>query len=117
MLLGLGGMDLLGEIDGEELLIVVDAVQLGSAPGTVHLLSWEQLPAMAARPVSGHGIGVREAIEVARRLYPEKVPAKIFLVGIEGACFDQLGTGLTEDVAAAVPAAVRKIVSLIPGNG
>lgn len=112
-LLGLGGMDVIEEIDGEDLLIVVDALQLGFDPGTVHVLSWSELPYMEPRPVSGHGIGIREAIEVAKRLYADKVPKEIYLVGIEGECFDQLGKGLTPIVSESVPDAVLAIRNLI----
>jgi hydrogenase maturation protease len=111
--LGLGGMDLLEEIDGEEILVVVDGVQLGGEPGTIHLLDWEHLPRMDLRPVSGHGIGICEAIAVGKRLYPERVPENIFLVGIEGQCFDQLGKGLTKEVAGAVAKAADEVCVLL----
>ncbi len=111
--LGLGGMDLLEEIDGEDILVVVDGVQLGGKPGTIHLLDWEHLPRMDLRPVSGHGIGICEAIAVGQRLYPERVPENIFLVGVEGQCFDQLGVGLTEEVARAIPKAAEKVCALL----
>ncbi len=113
--LGLGGIELLEEIDGEEVLVVVDGVQLGAAPGTIHELGWEQLPGTSPRPVSGHGIGIREAISVGRKLYPERVPKEIFLVGIEGQCFNQLGMGLTDEVARAVPKAVATVLRLVQG--
>ncbi|MBU1566661.1 MAG: hydrogenase maturation protease [Proteobacteria bacterium] len=114
--LGLGGIDLLEEIDGEEVLVVVDGVQLGAAPGTIHQLGWNQLPDASPRPVSGHGIGIREAISVGRKLYPERVPQEIFLVGVEGKCFNQLGMGLTDEVAQAVPKAVAIVLSLVSGT-
>ena len=113
--LGLGGIDLLEEIDGEDLLVVVDGVQLGDAPGTIHQLGWEQLPGTSPRPVSGHGIGIREAIGVGRKLYPERVPKEIILIGVEGKCFNQLGAGLTEEVALAVPQAVATVLTLVQG--
>jgi hydrogenase maturation protease len=71
------------------------------------------LPAIRPRPVSGHGIGIREAIAVGKKLYPERVPEKIYLVGIEGSCFNPLGVGLTAEVARAVPVAVAAVVSLL----
>jgi hydrogenase maturation protease len=113
---GLGGMAILEEFEGEELLLVVDAVQFGSRPGTVHLLSWEDLPQSSSH-VSCHGIGIREAIEVSRKLYPEKTPDKVFLVGIEGRCFDQLGQGLSVEVAASVEPAIQKIVEMVAHVG
>lgn len=111
--LGLGGIDLIENLNGEELLIVVDAVQLNGRPGSVHILDWENLPEMVHRPVSGHGIGIREAVAVTQRLYPEKCPSTIYFLGIEGSCYDQLGTGLTLEVARAVPKAVDLILDLI----
>lgn len=111
-LLGLGGMALLHEFAGEKILIVVDAVQFGVIPGTVHLLEWDDLPE-AGSHVSCHGIGIREAIEVSRKLYPENTPENVYLVGIEGQCFDQLGEGLTAAVAASVSLAADKVLELV----
>lgn len=111
-LLGLGGMTLLGEFSGEDLLVVVDAVQFGVSPGTVHILNWEDLPEGGSH-VSCHGIGIREAIEVSRKLYPQKTPKSVCLVGIEGQCFDQLGIGLSPEVAASIPSVVEAIVEIL----
>lgn len=112
-LLGVGGMDLLEEIEGEDRLVVVDAVRFGVAPGTIHILDWAQLPSLQARPVSGHGIGIREAIEVGRCLYPEKTPRYVHLVGIEGKCFDILGADLSEEVVRSVEVATVQILHLL----
>lgn len=111
-LLGLGGMALLGEFTGEDLLIVVDAVQFGVPPGTIHILDWEDLPESGSH-VSCHGIGIREAIEVSRKLYPENTPKSVCLVGIEGQCFDQLGQGLTLEVSASIPSVVDAIMGIL----
>jgi hydrogenase maturation protease len=112
-LLGVGGMDLLDEVNGEDLLIVVDAVQFGAAPGSVHVLDWEKIPSNQLRPVSGHGIGVKEALQVCRKLYPEKAAGSVYLVGVEGQCFDMVGAGLTPAVLAGLPEAVEKIIALL----
>ncbi len=112
-LLGVGGLDLLDRMAGEDRLIVVDAVCFGAEPGTVHVLDWQDIPVAGQRPVSGHGIGVREAVEIGRRLSPEKMPTHIHLVGIEGKCFDELGAGLSTEVAAAVREASERILDLL----
>jgi hydrogenase maturation protease len=111
--LGLGGIDLIEELRGEDLLVVVDGVQLGYPAGSVVELCWADLPVAKGRPVSGHGLGVREAIDVAKRLYPERCPKEVMLVGIEGRCFDQLGQGLSQEVAAAIPEALVRIRQLL----
>ena len=113
VLLGVGGIALLEELDGEDRLVVVDAVRFGSRPGTVHVLPWDDIPAGAPHPVSGHGIGVREAVDVGRRLTPEKMPRAEHLVGIEGSCFDMLGAGLSAEVAAAVDDAAARVLGLV----
>jgi len=108
--LGTGGLSLLDWLEGESTLVVVDAVQFGAAPGTVHVLDWDQVPLSRGSAVSAHGIGVREAIEAGRHLYPERMPARVVLVGIEGACFNQLGRPMTPEVAAAVPRAAQAVI-------
>lgn len=110
--LGLGGIDLIEELQGEELLIVVDGVQLGGKVGDVVVLDWSELPVCEGRPVSGHGIGVREAIAVAQHISPEKCPQRVVLVGVEGACFDKLGIGLTKEVVDSIPEALTQILDL-----
>ncbi|MGL1930440.1 MAG: hydrogenase maturation protease [Desulfotalea sp.] len=111
--LGLGGVDLIEKMDGEQKLIVVDAVQFGAETGTIHKFDWLSLPALDHRPVSGHGIGVREALEICSKLYPERLPKMSWLIGVEGECFDQLGTGLSPAVSKVIPDAVASIMELI----
>lgn len=111
-LLGTGGLRILDELDGEEALIAVDAVWLGVAPGTIHILAWDALPA-SLHPVTSHGIGIREAIELGRKLYPEKMPNEAFLVGVEGRSFDRVGEGMTAEVAAAVDVAADRVLELV----
>jgi hydrogenase maturation protease len=108
--LGTGGLVLLDCLEGEPTLVVVDAVQLGAVPGTVHVLEWDDVPVSRGAAVSAHGIGVREAIEVGRRLFPELMPSRVVLVGIEGACFDQLGWPMTPSVVAAIPLAAQAVL-------
>lgn len=109
--LGLGGMSILHEFAGEDILVVVDAVQFGTDPGTLHVMEWDDLPESGSH-VSCHGIGIREAVEVSRKLYPENTPNKVYLVGIEGKCFDQLGQGLSPEVAATVDQAADRVLTL-----
>jgi hydrogenase maturation protease len=119
--LGLGGIALLDDLveahGKTSLLVVVDAVQLGAAPGTVHVMEWDAIPEAAGAAVSLHGIGIRETITIGRALYPEFMPGRIVLVGIEGQRFDILGAEMTPPVAAAIDEAVFQVMNLIPGTG
>ncbi len=106
---GVGGIALLDRLTGtEEVMVVVDAVQLGAPPGTVHMLPWDQVPKSDNAAISAHGIGLRETVEVGRLLCPERLPPAILLVGIEGRCFDRMREFMTPATAAAIgPAADR----------
>ncbi len=108
-----GGLAMLDRLDGEDLLIVVDAVQLGAPAGTVHVLDWDAVPPAPGQAVSAHGIGVREAIDVGRMIDPARMPNAVMLVGVEGACFDRLGAAMTPSVAAAVPRAAAEVRRLV----
>ncbi len=108
--LGVGGIDLLDRLQGDEqALIVVDAVQFGAPPGTIHQLAWDEVPANGNSAISAHGIGLKEAIEVGRILCPEKLPADITLFGIEGRCFNLMREHMTPETAAAIPLVAKRI--------
>jgi hydrogenase maturation protease len=111
-LLGVGGIRLLDLLEGEDALVAVDAVHFGAPPGTVHVLAWDDLPKVSTA-VTSHGIGLREAIEVGRRLSPESMPSRVYLVGIEGRDFDRIGEGMTTAVAAAIEPAARAVLDLV----
>jgi len=107
---GVGGIALLDYLQGNEAaLIVVDAVQFGAPPGTIHQLSWDEVPNNGNKAISAHGIGLRESMEVGRILCPEKIPAIILLIGIEGRCFNQTREAMTPATAAAVDDAAALI--------
>lgn len=89
-------------------VILVDAVQSGARPGAV--ICWDA----SARPLpresfhrSVHGLGVAEAVELARVL--GKMPDRLVIYGVEGANF-AAGTAPCPEVLAGVEEAVRRIL-------
>jgi hydrogenase maturation protease len=107
--LGLGGMALLDYLTGQKLVVVVDAVQLNGIPGTVHVIDWDRIPRNGKQAVSLHGISFLDTLEIAWKLYPDTVPDKAVLVGIEGSRFNELGVPLTNEVAAAIHEAAEQV--------
>ncbi len=112
---GVGGIDMLALLDGETDLIVVDAVQLGAAPGTIHVIPWDSLP-RAGTAVSAHGLGLRETIEIGNTLFPQTMPERITLIGIEGRCFNRTRDHMNKDVFDSIDLAVEKIKELLQGG-
>ena len=102
---------------GAELVVVVDAVRSGAAPGTVLVLEAgdesELLADQAwARTGRGgtHAFGLAAAVELARALH--RLPARLVLVGVEAAAFAH-GSALSVPVAEAVDSVVAAVVDVV----
>jgi hydrogenase maturation protease len=115
-----GGADLL-ELDGEtariidawdgaHLAVVVDAVQTGAVPGTLHRLTGDELTATG--PASSHGLGLEHAVALGRAL--DRLPERLVVLGVEGLDFEH-GHGLSAGVAAAIEPAAKLVTDLIEG--
>jgi hydrogenase maturation protease len=101
--------DIVTLMEGRARVLIVDACRSGAAPGAVHRLDAGAgaLPGWL-RSVSSHGIGVAEAVALARVL--GTLPGQVEIWAIEGAAF---GTG--DAVTGAVQAAVRDVAAEIAG--
>ncbi len=107
-----GGIDMLPLLEGETDMIVVDAVQFGAEPGTIHVIPWNELPGSSSA-ISVHGLGLRETIEIGSILYPQSMPERITLVGIEGRCFNLTREYMTSEVQTAIDSAVTMIEEIV----
>ena len=92
-------------------VVVVDAVVGGGAPGTVSKLDAGALGS-GPRPLSSHGLGVAEAIELARALYGEGAVALLSIVGVVIEPPTDVAMGLSEAVAAAIEPASQLVTML-----
>jgi hydrogenase maturation protease len=93
-------------------VVLLDAV-LEDPPGRVI----DVVPEAVAprRTVSTHGLGVAQAIALARVVAPGRVSPSIRLVGITIARPARYAQALSPAVAAAVPAAVTRVRALVRG--
>jgi hydrogenase maturation protease len=92
---------------GAKHVLVVDAVQSGAVPGTIHRFNADlnPLPAPIFRD-STHAFGLIEAVELSRAL--KQLPCNLVVYGIEGQNFET-GTGLSSAVLGAVSDLVQKL--------
>jgi hydrogenase maturation protease len=98
---------------GRPLVVIVDAMVTGAAPGDV--VVFDALPAAGFGPSSTHSLSVGQALGLARVL--GRMPHSLSLVGVEIA-EDRLGVGISAAVRAAVPRAaaeVRRLLFAVPG--
>ncbi|MBT8451095.1 MAG: hydrogenase maturation protease [Deltaproteobacteria bacterium] len=96
-------------VSGASRVLVIDAVVGGGVPGTVRVLKSAELE-NDPRPVSSHGIGVHEAIELGARFNPA---LEVTLIGISIQAPSSLREGLSPKVAAAVDDAAKQVTNLI----
>jgi hydrogenase maturation protease len=91
---------------GADDVIVVDAVMTGTPPGSVILWDGQHSTASPRSTASTHGLGLAEAIELARVL--GCLPMKLRVYGIEGRRFE-IGVEVSPEVKGAVERVVRSI--------
>ncbi|WP_329600055.1 hydrogenase maturation protease [Streptomyces pseudovenezuelae] len=100
---------LIGLWEGAGLAVVVDAAHAHpGTPGRVHRLELDAGQLAHPPTTSSHGLGLGEAVELARVL--GVLPDHLVVYAVEGAD-SALGTGLSPAVAAAVEPLVRAVES------
>ena len=93
---------------GARRVILVDAARGESAPGAVHRFEADHpLPTRLAGR-SSHGLGVAEALELARSL--GELPAEVVVYAIEGQSFET-GAALSLEVERALDPLVERVMA------
>ncbi len=102
---------LIEQIDGLDLLVVVDAVRSTAQVGTVHRVGAEN-GALPRDPglASTHALAVTDALALAEVL--GRAPGRVVLVGIEGRAFG-MGDPVTPAVEEALDEAVATVLRTI----
>jgi hydrogenase maturation protease len=117
---GIRGMHLAYQLlDGYRALVIVDAIQRGSAPGTLHTLEHD-LDAPRSRTteaaLDGHGMDPDAVLALldglAGSLGLGRPVERVFVVGCEPAVLAE-GVGLSPPVAAAVEPAALAVTALV----
>ncbi|KAA5604893.1 hydrogenase maturation protease [Roseospira marina] len=101
------GLGLIALWEARGTVVVIDAMDAGRPPGTLLRFTPDSGPMMArAFRTSSHAFGVAEAVETARVL--GRLPDRLVLLGLQGACWD-LGAPLSAPVAAALPTLLAEV--------
>ena len=95
---------------GFDRVIIIDAILGDSEPGTIHLLSPDDIPTQ--RSASAHDVNLPTALEFGRRAGAQLPPAsEITLIGIEAADVQTFDESLTPELECALPHAVVAVLS------
>jgi hydrogenase maturation protease len=105
------GLSLITAWQDADVVIVVDAVKSGAAPGTIHRFDALSAPLQTQlSTTTSHAFGLGEAIELAHQL--DQLPQSLVIYGIEGKSFD-LGTELSAEVEQAAEEVVTRLLQEI----
>jgi hydrogenase maturation protease len=111
---GTSGMELLGPLSGTDVLVVLDAVKAGHAPGTVVRLGGSEVPVFFRSKLSPHQVSICDVL--AGLEFSGDLPGDIVLIGVEPQDMD-LGLELTPAIAARVPEMVDMAVAELSARG
>jgi hydrogenase maturation protease len=108
------GLALLGRLVGRRAVVILDAVRLGGAPGTVHRLTQDQVLGSGSRSATAHEGNVGELLRTAMVL--EELPPSVTLIGVEAKRLES-GFGLSAPVRRALPRALEAALEAITAAG
>lgn len=90
------GLELLGEVEASDRLLVLDAILTGEASGTFARLEGDQVPAFIGRHGSAHDTGLNDVLALARlRGY---APTRLVVLGLQPDKLE-LGWGLSPGIS------------------
>jgi hydrogenase maturation protease len=112
-----GGIDLLTYILDFDRVLILDAVRTRrDPPGHVEVYRVDELEA-SIHADSPHHTNFATAIELGRRLHPDRMPLEISILGVEVENIVDFTEELTPAVAEAVPEAAARALGILVGWG
>ncbi len=107
--IGRPGTSLLDIIMEADLVFIIDAVAGGEKPGTIFRFNSDDYSPMELFNLSIHGFNLAEAYELGMKQFPDKMPKKLILQGIEIKERAKFKTELSAPVKRAVNKLVREL--------
>ncbi len=108
----MGSIEIIEAMRGYDRAIIVDAIQTGADPGTIHrvnLAAGEKPP----RLTHSHGTDIITTIQLGYRLYAGEMPREITLIAVEAENTTTISDKLTPMVEKAVAEVINIILGLV----
>lgn len=106
---GTWGMNLLPLIEGAERMVLLDAINTDTLPGTLTVLRRDELPRYFCLKLSPHQIDLREVLALAE--WRGSLPRELVALGIQPARVE-----MDQELSPVVAAALDKLVDLAVGH-
>jgi len=104
------GLNLLSLVEEASHLLILDAINIGKAPGSVAELRDEEIPLFRGIKMSDHQITFQEVLGLAK--IRDKFPKNLYLIGAQPADLS-IGVGLSETIEAVIPDIVQRAVTVL----
>lgn len=112
---GVLGLDLLPFLENRDKAIFIDALDAGQEPGAVFRFSPAEVPCREdGPPISLHDLGLYQLIAAAQLL--DQCPENITVIAVQVKSMEP-GSGLSEEVSAALPTVHRLVEEELGGRG
>jgi len=111
---GTSGMEMIEDLSDLDLLVVIDVVKTGAAPGTVVKIAGDDIPVFFRRKLSPHQIGLPDVLASLELL--DTMPKEIVVLGVELISLE-LGMEMTPTVAGKVPVLAAMAVAELAARG
>jgi hydrogenase maturation protease len=102
------GLDLLPYIEEAEQVLIIDALEMRAAPGSMHRLVGEEVPRAFAGKLSVPQRGLQDLLAVAE--LQGTLPAEVVVLGVQAVSID-MGLELTPAVAAALDGLIDAVLA------
>lgn len=111
---GTSAMEMLDDLEDLDLLVVVDCVRVGKAPGSVVVLTEDEVPAFFRQRLSPHQVGLSDVF--ATMLLIGRAPRAIVVIGVQPIEIS-LSMELTPQVEAAMPTVLEAVSAAFSSRG
>lgn len=111
---GCSAMELLDDMAGAELLLIVDAVASGKPPGSLVRLEGDEVPRFFTTKLSPHQVGIADVLATLSMI--DEPPKETIIIGVEPSELT-LRMELSPVVAAAMPSVIDEVVGELRRRG
>ncbi len=104
----MGSIEIIEAMRGYDRVVIVDAIETGSVPGTIYrvnLTSGEALPVIT----HSHGTDLLTILQLGRQLYGDEMPREIILLAVEAEDTTTIGDEPTQRVEEAIVEVVELV--------
>ena len=102
------GLDLLPYFEGVDRLLIIDALEMGAAPGSIFRLVGEEVPRAFASKLSVHQMGVQDLLAVCE--LQGHLPGELVVWGVQPGSIE-MAMEMTPAVMAALDTVVARVVA------